>query len=113
MRFVEGAPATTHAGRRNIGGGPRPLRVLMVVESAGGGTGRHVLDLSEGLIRRGCQVHVVYSTGRVDALFLAGLSRLPELRRMAVPMRTSVHPSDWAAVRAVRRYAREHGPFDA
>ena len=33
----------------------------MVVESCGGGTGRHVLDLSEGLLERGCDVHLIYS----------------------------------------------------
>jgi glycosyltransferase involved in cell wall biosynthesis len=122
MRFIESAPAATaraeHPPRAAAAAAaaaatPRTLRVLMVVESAAGGTGRHVLDLSEGLIRRGCEVHVAYSTGRVDGQFLAGLSRLPEIRRLALPMRTSPHPSDWSAVRAVRHYALEHGPFDA
>ena len=38
---------------------PRPpLRVLMVVESSAGGTGRHVLDLADGMTARGCEVHV-------------------------------------------------------
>lgn len=113
MRFIEGAPATTAVERPSVIARLRPPRVLMVVESAGGGTGRHVLDLSEGLLRRGCDVHVIYSTGRVDAQFLAGLARLPDVRRLALPMRTSVHPSDWSTVRTVRRYARELGPFDA
>jgi glycosyltransferase involved in cell wall biosynthesis len=88
-------------------------RVLMVIESSAGGTGRHVLDLCDGLIARGCEVHLVYSTGRIDAMFIERLSGLPRLRRTALRMRTGIHPSDFAAARAVRRYLREHGPFDA
>ena len=92
--------------------GGRRLRVLMVVESSGGGTGRHVLDLSEGLIDRGCEVHLVYSTGRADRAFLDRLAGLPALRREPLNMRTAVHPADALAVRAVRRYLRRFGPFD-
>src|SRR5690606_9386236 len=45
---------------------PAALRVLMVVESSAGGTGRHVLDLCQGLIERGCEVHLLYSEGRIS-----------------------------------------------
>ena len=90
----------------------RPLRVLMVVESAAGGTGRHVLDLSQGLIARGCDVHIVYSTRRIDALFRERLATMPGLRMRALPMRTSIHPADLAVTCALRRYARAFGPFD-
>lgn len=91
---------------------PRPLRILMVVESSAGGTGRHVLDLCEGLTARGCEVHLVRSTRRVDRMFLERLATLPNVRELALPLRTSPHPSDLGAVRAVRRYVRDHGPFD-
>jgi glycosyltransferase involved in cell wall biosynthesis len=87
-------------------------RVLMVVESSSGGTGRHVLDLSEGLARRGCDVHVLYSTGRADRFFLDRIRNLSGVRCVALPMRTGIHPSDFSAVRAARRYAEEFGPFD-
>jgi glycosyltransferase involved in cell wall biosynthesis len=89
-----------------------PLRLLMIVESAAAGTGRHVLDLAEGLIGRGCDVHLIYSTRRIDRLFVKRLTDLPALRRQALPMRTGIHPSDWRVVRAVRRYIRAAGPFD-
>ncbi|HEY8666897.1 MAG TPA: glycosyltransferase family 4 protein [Tepidisphaeraceae bacterium] len=91
----------------------RSVRVLLVVESAGGGTGRHVLDLAEGLIARGCEVHLIYSTGRMDKLFEGRLSAMKTLRRHAIPMRTGIHPSDFAVARKIRNYLREHGPFDA
>ena len=87
-------------------------RVLMVLESSSGGTGRHVLDLSEGLAARGCDVHVLYSTGRADRFFLERVERLAGVRCAPLPMRTSIHPGDFFAVRAVRRYLDAFGPFD-
>ncbi|MDB5332474.1 MAG: glycosyl transferase group 1 [Phycisphaerales bacterium] len=93
-------------------GRAKGLRILMIVESAGGGTGRHVLDLSEGLAQRGCEVHLIYSTGRIDRMFTDRLAELHGIRRTALAMRTSPHPGDLGVVRAVRRYARANGPFD-
>ena len=100
------------AAEDDAAAGAGRLRVLMVVESSGGGTGRHVMDLSQGLLERGCEVHLVYSTGRADRAFLDRLAGLPALRRTPLDMRTAVHPADALAVRAVRRYLRQFGPFD-
>lgn len=90
----------------------RALRVLMIVESSAGGTGRHVLDLAEGLTARGCEVHVIYSTRRLDKLFTDRLGELQGVRHVALPIRTSPHPADVRIVRAVRRHMRQFGPFD-
>ncbi len=87
-------------------------RVMMVVESSAGGTGRHVLDLSEGLSERGCEVHLIYSTNRIDRLFVDRLTGLKTVRHQALKMRTSPHPSDFSVTSALRAYARRHGPFD-
>lgn len=92
---------------------PPGPRVLMVVESSSGGTGRHVLDLCEGLLARGSEVHLVYSTGRIDRFFRDRLAALPALRHAGLPMRREIHPADTSLVKAVRRYLRENGPFDA
>jgi glycosyltransferase involved in cell wall biosynthesis len=88
------------------------FRILMVVESSSGGTGRHVLDLAHGLIDRGCEVHLVYSTNRIDQKFIDRVATTNGLHTTTLPMRTNIHPSDIAAVRAVRRYLRRYGPFD-
>ena len=90
----------------------RPLRILMVVESSGGGTGRHVLDLCDGLLQRGHQVHLIYSTGRIDKLFTARLAEIQGLSSHPLSMHTSVHAADLGATHRIRRYMREHGPFD-
>lgn len=99
------AHTTSVAGREQ-------RRVLMVVESSAGGTGRHVMDLSEGLILRGWEVHMVYSPQRMDRVFQDRLQHMEALHHAPVPMRRSIHPADIAAVRAVRRYLRTFGPFD-
>lgn len=88
------------------------MRVLLVTEAAAKGTGRHVLDLAEGLIARGCEVHVLYSPVRMDEIFKKRLWSMQGLVHVALPMRRSIHYSDVAAVTATRRYLREFGPFD-
>lgn len=88
------------------------MKVLHVVEASGGGVGRHVLDLSEGLLSRGHEVHLSYSPRRADRFFRDRLSRLDGLRARAVDLRRRPHPSDLAGVRAVRRTLRDRGPFD-
>ena len=90
----------------------RSLRVLLVVESSGAGTGRHVLDLAEGLLRRGCDVHLIYSTGRIDRMFRDRMAEVHGLKSLPLHMRTNVHLSDWRVVKAVKRYMHEFGPFD-
>lgn len=90
----------------------RAVRVLLVVESSAGGTGRHVLDLAEGLSARGCEVHLIYSTRRLDKLFIDRLAGLKSVRQVALPIRTSPHPADVQVVLAVRRHMRRFGPFD-
>lgn len=87
-------------------------RVLMIVESSAGGTGRHVLDLCEGMLSRGWDVHLVHSTIRIDGLFRERLAALPKLPRLALPITTAVGPRDFSTVLAIRRYMRAHGPFD-
>jgi len=84
----------------------------MITESCGGGAGRHVLDLSEGLFERGCDVHLIHSPGRVDSFFRERSGRLRAIRQASYPMHWGIHPGDFSAVRWVRRYIREHGPFN-
>lgn len=88
------------------------LRVLLVTEAAAKGTGRHVLDLAEGLIARGCDVHLLYSPFRLDDSFRTRMWSMPGLRHVALPMRRSVHPSDIRAAWSAREYLHQFGPFD-
>jgi glycosyltransferase involved in cell wall biosynthesis len=71
-----------------------------------------VMDLAEGLLARDCEVHLIYSPRRMDKVFADRLAKLRSLKSVPLPMRRSIHPGDFAMVRAVRRYLRESGPFD-
>ena len=93
-------------------GPTRPLRVLMIVEASGAGTGRHVLDLSDGLLQRGHDIHMVYSTARVDQLFLNRMAQLPGLKTLPLTMRTGPHPSDYRVIKSINQYIHRNGPFD-
>lgn len=88
------------------------MRVLQVVEAAGGGVGRHVLDLSEGLLDRGHEVHLAYSPRRADRFFRERLGRLDGLQTRTVHLRKRPHPTDLAAVGTIRGILRTRGPFD-
>lgn len=90
----------------------KKLRILLINEATNAGVGKHVLDLAGGLIDAGYEVHLIYSTVRIDKTFSTRLEQMPDLFRQAVSMRRSPHPGDVLAVRAVRKYIRQHGPFD-
>jgi len=90
----------------------RTLRILLIVESCSAGTGRHVLDLAEGLLARGCDVHLLYATGRIDGIFRARLNAMSALHKKVVTMGRAIHPQDLLALLVVCRYVRANGPFD-
>ena len=90
----------------------RDLRVLLVTEAAAAGVGRHVVDLAEGLAKRGCQVTLAYSPGRIDKQFQQRVASLADVRLCPLPMRRAVHPLDaWSAIQ-LTRVAQRLGPFD-
>jgi hypothetical protein len=47
-----------HVGRERTGATPRPLRVLLLLGTSGGGVGRHVRALAASLVDVGVAVHV-------------------------------------------------------
>jgi glycosyltransferase involved in cell wall biosynthesis len=91
------------------------MKIAELVESAAAGVGRHVVDLMNGLLDRGHEVHLVYSDIRSDPVFHEDLRRLGEqsgFRARRILMRRQPHARDLLAVRALRRYLQSHGPFD-
>ena len=103
-------PAMTHASA--AAQNPRAMRILHVVEATFAGTGRHVIDLMRGTVAAGHEVHLIYSPRRMEPAFGAELAALPQVQAQAVPMRSEPCPGDLAAILAVHRYLRRHGPFD-
>ena len=88
------------------------MRVLLVLEACGGGSGRHVVDLARGLLARGHEVTLVYSPLRADAGFSRDIAALDGLRCGELPIRRAVSFSDIGAGRQLRRLIEREGPFD-
>jgi glycosyltransferase involved in cell wall biosynthesis len=92
------------------------MKVLLVLEATLGGTSRHIIDLASGLLARNLEVHLVYSLLRADEGFVTGLAWLsktyPEFHHHAIPIKRELSVSDFGCYLKLRRYIRDHGPFD-
>lgn len=83
----------------------------MILENAGAGTGRHVIDLCSGLVQRGWRVVVAYSEGRLETSFRAELEQISDLQYVTIPMRRDPGPWDLIAVYRLWKYVKTAGPF--
>lgn len=88
------------------------MKILFVIETCGGGSGRHLLDLARGTAAQGHEVHVAFSPLRADPGFLQALSDLRGVRRFPIEMRTAPGRDDLRALRRLKRYIQHMGPFD-
>ncbi len=85
-----------------------------MLEASFAGAGQHVLDLAEGLLALGQEVHLVYSPRRMEPRFADALQVLEAkgLVTAGVPMGPEPGAEDLAAIWRVRRYLTTAGPFD-
>lgn len=90
----------------------RPLRILQVLEPSGGGSGRHFLDLCQGLKKRGHSVDAIFSPVRAEARFIEELRALNLQTVHAIGMTRAPGYSDISSYRGIRNVIRSHGPFD-
>lgn len=88
------------------------MRILLVIEPSGGGSGRHVVDLARALIQSGQQVSLIYSPRRADAWFQTEVAALPLHALEPLPMRRGVGPWDIACLHALNRLIARLGPFE-
>lgn len=90
------------------------MRVLIIVESFGGGVGRHCVDLVLGLTERSHEVHLIYSSARMDAGTTLGLAAMQRagVQTFELPMKRAPGPPDAAMVQEIRSYIKSQGPFD-
>jgi glycosyltransferase involved in cell wall biosynthesis len=89
-----------------------PRRVCLVTESAGGGVGRHFLDLASALAGRGIDVTAIYSPGRCDSAFRDHRVSADGVQFIELPMRRAVHLLDALDVAQLIRTIRAAGSFD-
>jgi glycosyltransferase involved in cell wall biosynthesis len=90
------------------------MRILHVSETAAAGVGRHVLELAHGQALAGLDVHVVYSTKRLDKSFAqkaVALAQIPRLTLHALDMNKQLNIRDLAVMKRLAAYSRLHGPF--
>lgn len=90
----------------------RHLRICCIAETVHCGVGRHLVDLIEGMVGRGHEVHLLHSIDRADPSLLRKIERLPGARCEAFAMRREPHWSDIGILYALARYLRRWGPFD-
>lgn len=88
------------------------LRILIVLEAAGGGVGRHVTDLANGLLARGHAVHLIYAPDRAEKGFVEAVAATPGLTTHPLAMHRAVGLEDLKAMRALRELIKQTGPFD-
>lgn len=79
------------------------LPIDLMIESTGGGSVRHVMDLFDRLTSRGRDVRLVVSTLRSEPPFLEWLGSVDPARIIRLDLRRGPHPTDIAALRRLRR----------
>lgn len=87
------------------------LRVLQVLEPSGGGSGRHFVDLCQGLQQSGHDVTAIYSPTRAESRFVDELMQARLSRVIALPMRRAVGPWDVSTWRRLQAVLRGLGPL--
>ena len=88
------------------------MKLLQVIETGGGGSGRHFLDLVAGLAERGHDLTTVYSPVRAEPAFVSDLHDIGGIAVHAVPMRRAVTLQDAADYLALRRLVVRLGRFE-
>ncbi len=88
------------------------MKILLILETSGGGSGRHVIDLTRELIKSGCSVTVAYSGLRASPDFCQEINAVTNLNLVRIDMRRSPCPGDVIALTKLRNILTAHGPFD-
>lgn len=79
-----------------------PLAIDLLIESTGGGSVRHVMDLFEQLYSRGHDVRLIASLTRSEPQFRDWVARLPESRFIRLDLQRGPHPTDITATWRLR-----------
>jgi glycosyltransferase involved in cell wall biosynthesis len=94
--------------------GADPMRIVLAAEPTGGGVLRHVLDLAEGLPRRGFRVLLVHARRGIEGAFAERLACRGEYgyETMSLDVQRAPGGHDVGATVALRRAIREFGGAD-
>jgi glycosyltransferase involved in cell wall biosynthesis len=91
-----------------------PMRIVLAAEPTGGGVLRHVLDLAEGLPRRGFRVLLVHAQRGIGGAFAERLERRDQFGYETASLEVQRAPGthDVGATVALRRVIRGFGGAD-
>lgn len=89
------------------------MNILYIVE-AGGGVGRHLYDLIDGLFGKGHKITLAYSSVRADPQFRANIDKLSKMGINMVEISMTRGPSIFDFYALVRLFFLQfkYGPFD-
>lgn len=88
------------------------MRILLILETSGGGSGRHVIDLARELIKFNCSVTVVYSGLRASEEFKNEINSIKDLIVFKIDIKRSPCLGDIISLIQLRKILKTHGPFD-
>jgi len=88
------------------------VRILQIIEASAAGVGRHLTDLLGELQYEDCELHLAYSPRRMDRAFARRLGELRNTTASQIEVRRRPHFSDVRALRYLRDYIKQYGPFD-
>lgn len=88
------------------------MRIVHLIEATLAGVGRHVLDLAAWQAGQGHEVSLIHADRRMDAIFREEMAALPLQDRLVVDVGSGPSLADVSAVRAIRGFLRDKGPFD-
>jgi glycosyltransferase involved in cell wall biosynthesis len=92
------------------------VKVAQILESAGGGVGRHAIDLVSALGEDSrFEVHLIHSAERMDERYRLGMGSFGNsVRVQEITMTRAIQPGrDLRSLLAIYWYLRQHGPFAA
>lgn len=89
-----------------------PLRILLVTEPSGGGSGHHVAQLANGYALRGHKVTLVYSQTRAESGFVEYVKSIPSISLHQVKMHRSPNIEDIISAVTLNNIILRCGPMD-
>jgi glycosyltransferase involved in cell wall biosynthesis len=90
------------------------MKIAFIVETCSAGVGRHVIDAALCHAGAGHSMHLLHSWHGMDTRFSEGLKRVVREGGRVAGFDIGHKPaaSDYSAIKQVRRYLIQHGPFD-
>lgn len=89
------------------------MKILFVIESAGGGSGRHTLDLAQSLARQSHDVTLLYSDARIENWFQKEIDHFPDIKTGTLNIGNLPAGLGYLqAIGSLRKTIQNTGPYD-